>query len=163
MVQYSQLFKPFWSQTILYRTDHRTSVRTHREPYCPVISLFCCILAGDVGGWGWVVDLKVCLNTPRGPEERPNDIGQKCQGQKVAKQSRFEDASTITTKALWDRLIAIFMFIHFLFLWLHHRGCGISVPWAGIEPVSLALESSISISFFNTASFSASLHLCDLP
>lgn len=49
-----------------------------------------------------MVDLKVCLNIPRGPEERPNDVGQKCQGQKLAKQSWFEDASTITTKTLWD-------------------------------------------------------------
>lgn len=49
-----------------------------------------------------MVDLKASINTPRGPEERPNDIGQKSQGQKVAEQSWFEDASTITTKTLWD-------------------------------------------------------------
>lgn len=49
-----------------------------------------------------MVDLKASTNTPRGPEERPNDAGQKCQGQNGVKQSWSEDASTITTETLWD-------------------------------------------------------------
>lgn len=104
-----------------------------------------------------VVDLEsFYLIPPRGPEERPSKRRTEMpRARRGVKQSWSENASTISTETLWAGLIAIA--IHFPSLWLHPRGCGISVPCAGMEPVSPVLEAWShnhwvirEISFFNT-------------
>lgn len=67
VVQYSEIFKPSWPQTILYRTYYGTSIWTRWEPLCTVISPLHRTLAGDVEAWGWVADLKASIF--RGPAE----------------------------------------------------------------------------------------------